>query len=108
MRPVLLAAVFVVFLAACGGSESDQSAFRIYDPSGRVKVEVTNADIVRSSARAVPQGGGRAIMSVSFTADGASKFCRLTRKAPPSRAFSMERAGIEPATSGLQSRRSPS
>lgn len=79
MRPALLTVVVVVSLTACGGSDSDQSAFRIYDPSGRVKVEVTSADIVRSSARAAPQGGGTAIFSVSFTAGGASKFCRLTR-----------------------------
>jgi hypothetical protein len=78
MRSALLAAV-VVSLTSCGGSDSDQFSFRIYDPSGRTKVEVMNADIVRTSVSAVPQGGGKAILSVSFTADGASKFCRLTR-----------------------------
>jgi len=73
-----LAALSAVFAtAACGNS--DRPELRIYDPTGRANLEVTIADVVRSSARASRQPDGSAALSFSFTSEGAGKFHRLTR-----------------------------
>ncbi len=58
---------------------AEQLGLRISDLAGRVKAEVTNAGVVRSSVRAVRQAGGAAAVVGVFTKDGASKFCSLTR-----------------------------
>src|ERR687891_419992 len=81
MGRALLPLCLALFSTGCGGTtESEQFDFRVYDPVGRISTEVTSANIARSSARAVPQGEGSAIVSVSFTPAGVSKFCRLTRE----------------------------
>jgi len=58
---------------------TDQFGFRIYDPTGRVSTEVTGADLVRSSVRAVHQPGGAATLYLRLTKAGAAKFHSLTR-----------------------------
>jgi hypothetical protein len=44
-----------------------------------VKLELTTADVVPSSAQAQRLAGGSAVLYVGFTSKGAAKFCRLTR-----------------------------
>ena len=56
----------------------------MYDPAGKVPVELTAADIVRTSVRAElpelqPVGGKYAVVSFALTDTGTSKLCRLTR-----------------------------
>jgi len=86
MRAVVaLIGSLVVVAAGCGGGTSKREfELRIYDPTGKVPVELTTADIVRSSVRAElpelqPVGGRYAVVSIALTDTGTSKFCRLTR-----------------------------
>jgi SecDF, P1 head subdomain len=81
MRAVVaLIGSLAVVAASCGGGTSEQEfELRIYDPTGKVPVELTSADIVRSSAEASPVGGEYAMVSFALTDTGTSKFCRLTR-----------------------------
>ena len=83
----LLSAVAMVgLLASAASGGGARTGLRVYDPSGQVKTEVTSADVVRSSVRAVsspvvspPQPGRAAGLVFSLTKRGASKFESLTR-----------------------------
>jgi len=81
MRTVVaLFGLLAVAASACGGtSETTDSEFRIYDPTGKVNTQITTADIDRSSAGLLPLENVRAAVYVNFTDSGTSKFCRLTR-----------------------------
>jgi len=81
MRTVvaLVGSVVVVASARGGTSETTESEFRIYDPTGKVATQITTADIDRSSAGVLPLENVRAAVYVNFTDSGKSKFCRLTR-----------------------------
>ena len=82
---IALAGALVLVATGCGGGTSaNEFELRIYDPTGEVPVELTTADIVRSSARAElpelqPVGGRYAVVSIMLTDTGTSKLCRLTR-----------------------------
>jgi len=65
-------------LAGCGGS-SHELRFRTYDPLGYVKVQVTESDVLRRSAHAAREPGGRWSLNFRLTEDGQAKFRRLTR-----------------------------
>ncbi len=83
-RRLLLAAailVLAVVAAGCGGGRSEQKfELRIYDPTGDVPVELTSADMVRSSAKVVsPFPSEFVAVSFALTDTGTSKLCRLTR-----------------------------
>jgi hypothetical protein len=54
MRAVVaLIGSLALVAAGCGGGTNEQEfKLRIYDPMGKVPVELTTADIVRSSVRA--------------------------------------------------------
>ena len=76
----VLAGSLVVAASACGPtSETTESEFRIYDPTGKAGAQITTADIDRSSAGLLPLENVRAAVYVNFTDSGTSKFCRLTR-----------------------------
>lgn len=76
----VLAGSLVVAASACERtSETTESDFRIYDPTGKVDTQITTADIDRSSAGLLPLENVRAAVYVDFTDSGTSKFCRLTR-----------------------------
>jgi hypothetical protein len=55
------------------------SGLYIYDASARVKVVLTNADLVPASVHVGREAGGSLGLAGGFTSIGASKFCRLTR-----------------------------
>jgi hypothetical protein len=82
---VALIGSLAVVAAGCGGGTGKREfELRIYDPTGKVPVELTAADIVRGSVRAElpelqPVGGGYAVVSIALTDTGTSKLCRLTR-----------------------------
>jgi hypothetical protein len=71
---VVSASASVVASATPGAS----TRFRIYDPTGESKVQVTIADVVRSSARATRGPGGIGILSFGLTRRGGIRFHRLT------------------------------
>ena len=82
---VALIGSLAVVATGCGGDTSKpEFELRIYDPTGKVPVELTTADIVRSGVRAElpelqPVGGKYAVVYIPLTDAGTSKFCRLTR-----------------------------
>ena len=78
-RFVLLAIATLVVAASDALASGTQFTLRVYDPTGLVKTEVTSADVVRSSFRAVLQPGGSAAVVGTLTRAGDSKFCSLTR-----------------------------
>jgi hypothetical protein len=75
----------LVLVLGCGHSKSSEFRFRIYDPLGNVKGQVTESGVLRSSARSVRLGDGAASPegSASFyfrlTDEGEAEFHRLTR-----------------------------
>jgi hypothetical protein len=75
-----LGVLLALAAAGCGGSDdAEELAFRVYDPTGKIPVEVTTEDLVRESARGGSQGDGMAVVSIELTRAGGSRFCRLTR-----------------------------
>jgi preprotein translocase subunit SecD len=79
MNPLLGATLVVAMVTACGNSSSHAFRFRTYDPLGYVKVEVTEADVVRESAFATRENGGWWSLNFRLTKEGQAKFRRLTR-----------------------------
>src|SRR5919197_1670330 len=76
----IVAATFVLLmLTGCGGSSSSEFQFRIYDPLGHIKTEVTSSDVVRSSARAAPTQDGSWSFTFRLTDEGEAEFRSLTR-----------------------------
>ncbi len=76
---LLLSVMAVTSLASAAVASPTQFRLRIFDPSGLVKTQVTNDDVVRSSVRAIRQPAGSALLVGNFTKAGATKFCSLTR-----------------------------
>jgi len=72
VKGALALSATVLLCAACGSSS--QTEFRIFDPSGRVRVQVTGADILDGSVEA-----SKTAVSAEFTNGGNAKFCALTR-----------------------------
>jgi hypothetical protein len=82
----IVGATFVLLmLTGCGESSSPEFRFRIYDPLGKVKDQVTESGVLRSSARSVrPADGaagpeGSASFYFRLTDEGEAEFHRLTR-----------------------------
>jgi hypothetical protein len=61
-----------------GWAATGRTEFRIYDPTGRVKTEVTLGGVVRSSAHAY-RLGGQGQLEFQLTSGGVSAFKALTR-----------------------------
>ncbi len=76
---VVIATLVLLMSTACGGSSSHELGFRTYDPLGHVKVEVTESDVLRSSARAAREPDGSWSFSFRLTDEGQAEFRRLTR-----------------------------
>jgi hypothetical protein len=53
---------------------------RIYDPSGRVSAEVTEADVISSSVKTWSGAGAGTSINLELTAHGRASFLRLTRR----------------------------
>jgi preprotein translocase subunit SecD len=76
---VVLTTLALLISTACGGSSSHEFRFRTYDPLGDVKVQLTESDVLRRSARAVREPDGSWSFSFRLTNDGQAQFRRLTR-----------------------------
>lgn len=79
------ATVVLLLLTGCGESPPREFRFRIYDPLGHIKAEVTASGVLRRSARAAGTAEGAAgpAGSASFyfrlTDEGEAQLRRLTR-----------------------------
>lgn len=93
-----LTVALALIATSAGWAGKSQVEFRVYDPTGVVRTEVTESDVVRSSVHALRVGGSTTLY-VGLTKIGASKFHTLTRALAgwTCRAFS------SPSRSGSQS-----
>jgi hypothetical protein len=78
-RAVVIATLVLLMSTACGGSSSHEFRFRTYDPLGDVKLQLTESDVLRRSARAVREPDGSWSFSFQLTEKGQATFRRLTR-----------------------------
>jgi hypothetical protein len=85
VKPLLLGALLfgsaslALLVSASTGGVGPCLRFCLYDPTGGVSTEVTRADVVLSSVRAVRQPGGQAALYLRLTPRGASRLHSLTR-----------------------------
>ena len=68
----------VLFICACGSNSTQRRGeFRIFDPTGTVKTQVTSADVVHASVHAARMEGS-GVLFLRLTHVGAKKLQRLT------------------------------
>ena len=79
MTAIVVATFVLLMLTGCGGSSSPEFRFRIYDPLGHIKTEVTASDVLRRSARASRTPDGSWSLTFRLTDEGEAEFHRLTR-----------------------------
>jgi hypothetical protein len=79
MIAMCLATFVFVMVTGCGGSSSPEFRFRVYDPLGHIKAEVTASDVLRMSARASQEPDGSWSLTFRLTDGGEAEFHRLTR-----------------------------
>lgn len=81
---LLLLLLGLPLLAGCGGDhrsatiDQAREGIRIYDPSGRVAAEVTEADVISSSVKTWRGAGAGTNVNLELTAHGRRGFRRLT------------------------------
>lgn len=74
----MLAVSLALIASSAGWAGNSRVEFRVYDPTGVVRTEVTGSDVVRSSVHAV-RVSGTVHLYGGLTKTGASKFQSLTR-----------------------------
>jgi len=79
MRRFTIVPLVLVLVSGCGHSKSSEFRFRIYDPLGNVKGQVTESDVLQKTARASQEPDGSWSVTFRLTDKGEAEFHRLTR-----------------------------